>query len=306
MRPRSYMHLHDVAGIWLLLLALLPSAAVAAIPSGIETQTPQIGDHALRILSPNLLELFLVNTKQPEPAHVTPWDWVDAEQNFVAPNASSIKVIVNGQTNILSGIGFKRRPLYAPLLYWDLRIGNELYLRLNSSIPEGASVQVVNNGTLWPTNMAFTAIAESLRYNPAIHVNQEGYLPNYPKKAAVGYFLGSLGEMTIVTNKFFIANSQTGATVYQGTLTLRPDIGYQYTPTPYQSVYEADFTSFTTPGEYLVVVPGMGASLPFRIDEGVAMGFARTYALGMFHQRSGFAVNMPFTRFTHAADHIAM
>jgi hypothetical protein len=35
------------------------------------------------------------------------------------------------------------------------------------------------------------------------------------------------------------------------------------------------------------------------------MDFARTYALGLFHQRSGFNVAMPFTRFTHAADHIA-
>ncbi|HVV00696.1 MAG TPA: glycoside hydrolase family 9 protein, partial [Verrucomicrobiae bacterium] len=47
------------------------------------------------------------------------------------------------------------------------------------------------------------------------------------------------------------------------------------------------------------------ASLPFRIDEGIAMDFARTYALGLFHQRSGMAVELPFTRFTHAADHLA-
>jgi hypothetical protein len=268
-------------------LSLICFQALAAIPSASDIQTPAVGDHALRILSPNLLELFLVNTKQPDPGSVNMWDWVDAEQSFIQPNTSSVKVIINGQTNSVSGIGFKRRPLYAPLLYWDLRIGNQLYLRLNTSIPVGASVQVINNGTLWPTNMIFAATAGPLRYSPAIHVNQEGYVPSYPKKAAVGYYLGSLGEMTIPTNKFLIANAQTGSTVYQSTLTLRPDSGYQYTPTPYQSVYEADFSSFTTPGEYFLVVPGMGASFPFRIDDGIAMDFARTYALGMFHQRSG-------------------
>jgi Glycosyl hydrolase family 9/Cellulase N-terminal ig-like domain len=303
MRPWSLVLLHGMLGALFALVA--PLQATGAIPAAADIQTPQIGDHTLRILSPNLLELFLVNTKQPDPGRVTPWDWVDGQQNFVAPDTSSIRVIVNGQTDTVSSIGFKRRPLYAPLWYWDLRIGNEFYLRLNNSIPQGASVQVINNGTLWPTNMSFTAIANPLRFNPAIHVNQEGYLPNYPKKAAIGYFLGNLGEMPVPTNKFFIANAQSGATVYQGTLTLRQDIGYEYTPTPYQTVYEADFSSVTTPGEYLVVVPGMGASLPFRIDEGVAMAFARTYALGMFHQRSGFAVAMPFTRFTHAADHVA-
>jgi len=305
MRPRSFVPMYMQPGLSLLLVLLQHLCASAAIPSAADIQTPEIGDHALHLLSPNLLELFLVNTKQPDPGGVNLWDWVNGEQNFVSPDTSSVKVIINGQTNIVSSIGFKRRPLYAPLLYWDLRIGNQLYLRLNTSIAVGASVQVINNGTLWPTNVLFTATADPLRFNPAIHVNQEGYLPSYPKKAAIGYYLGNLGEMTIPTNKFFIANAQSGSTVYQGTLTVRPDVGYQYTPTPYQLVYEADFTSFTTPGEYLLVVPGMGASLPFRIDHGIAMDFARTYALGMFHQRSGYAVGMPFTRFTHAADHTA-
>jgi Glycosyl hydrolase family 9/Cellulase N-terminal ig-like domain len=278
--------------------------ASAAIPPPIEIQTPAVGDHTLHILSPNLLELFLVNTKQPDPVHVNNWDWIDAQGNFVAPDLSNIQVIVNGQPTAIASVGFKRRPLYAPLLAWDLRIGNQLYLQLSSSIPAGASVQVTNNGTLWPTNITFTAKADALRFNPAIHVNQEGYLPSYPKKASVGYYLGNLGEMTIPTNTFSIVNASSGATAFQGTLTLRADIGYMYTPTPYQQVYEADFSSLTTPGEYYLAVPGMGASLPFRIDAGIAMSFARTYAMGMFHQRGGFAVSMPFTRFTHAADHL--
>ena len=134
-------------------------------------------------------------------------------------------------------------------------------------------------------------------------MNQEGYLPAFPKKAIVGYYVGSLGELPIPTNTFLLVDAQSGATVFQGTLTQRSDVGYTYTPTPYQKVYQADFSSFTTPGEYRVVVPGMGASLPFRIDEGIGMDFARTYALGIFEQRSGFNVAMPFTRFTHAIDH---
>ena len=52
-------------------------------------------------------------------------------------------------------------------------------------------------------------------------------------------------------------------------------------------------------------MPGLGASLPFVIDEGVAMGFARTYALGLYHQRSGIAKGLPYTRFAHGADHTA-
>ena len=266
---------------------------------------PKPGDHSLHILSPTLLELVRVNTKQPNPATVDSWDWVTNQSAFAPPDMSSLRVVVNGQTNSATPVGFKRRPLYAPLAGWDVRIANHLYLQLNSPIADGQSVEVLNDGTLWPTNMAFTAVAAPLRYNPAIHVNQEGYLPAYPKKASVGYFLGSLGEMEIPTNSFSVVNAQSGVAVHQGTLTQRPDVGFTYTPTPHQSVYEADFSSFTTPGEYRLFVPGMGASLPFRIDEGVGMNFARTYALGLFHQRSGFNVDMPFTRFTHAADHTA-
>ncbi len=299
-----YKQLRSPVWLFALLAVIYLPSSFGLIPLAADIQTPAVGDYALRILSPNLLELSRVNTKQPDPARVDSWDWVNDQQSFAPPNMSSINVLVNGQASSVVGIGFKRRPVYAPLMMWDLRIGNELYLKLSSAIPDGASVQVVNNGTLWPTNMAFTAKADPLRYNPAIHVNQEGYLPAYPKKAAVGYFLGDLGEMVIPTSTFFVVNTQNGTTMYQGTLTLRQDIGYTYTPTPYQNVYEADFSSVTAPGEYRLVVPGMGSSLPFRIDDGVAMAFARTYALGLFHQRGGFAVGMPFTRFTHAADHL--
>jgi hypothetical protein len=279
--------------------------AIGSDPSISGLAIPSVGENSLQILSPTLLELYRVNTKQPDPAHVDSWDWVDADGNFIAPGISSLRVVINGQTNGVTSIGFKRRAAYAPLFYWDLRIANQLYLQLSNRIPDGAAVQVINNGTLWPTSMQFTAVADPLRYNPAIHVNQEGYLPAYPKKGIVGYSLGNMGEMAIPTNRFFIVEAQNGATVYQGTLTLRPDVGYTYTPTPYQNVYEADFGSFTTPGVYRLAVPGMGTSAPFRIDEGIAMDFARTYALGVFHQRSGFNVAMPFTRFTHAADHLA-
>src|ERR1700730_5129719 len=60
--------------------------ASAAVPLAADIQTPATGDHALHIVSPNLLELFLVNTKQPDPARVNIWDWVDNQQNFVAPD----------------------------------------------------------------------------------------------------------------------------------------------------------------------------------------------------------------------------
>jgi len=153
--------------------------------------------------------------------------------------------------------------------------------------------------------MLASATFDPRRFNPAIHVNQEGYAPSLPKKAMIGYYLGDMGEMPVPATAFSVIDVTTNAVVFQGALTARQDVGYQTTPLPYQNVFVADFSGLTIPGEYQLLVDGMGASLPFVINDGIAMGFARTYALGILGQRSGAAASLPFTRFTHAADHTA-
>ncbi|MEO5959837.1 MAG: glycoside hydrolase family 9 protein, partial [Opitutaceae bacterium] len=134
----------------------------------------------------------------------------------------------------------------------------------------------------------------------------EGYVPSFPKKAMVGYYLGNKGELDVAPSLGFkLVTASTGFTVYNGTLKPRADTGYTYSPTPYQKVLEADFSDFTAAGEYQLVVPGLGASLPFLIDEGVAMAFLRTYQAGLYHQRCGTDNALPYTRFIHDACHLA-
>jgi len=271
----------------------------------IDLALPQVGSNTLHILTPTILELKLINTNQPGQAQVTQWNFVDASGNFSAPSPSALTVTANGQTIAVTGVGFKRRPIYAPFEMYDLRIDNSLYLQLASPISDTQVVEVKNpNGSLWSSTMKFIATADPMRYSPAIHVNHEGYMPNYAKKAMVGYYLGNLGEMTVpFSSGFKIVDATTGVQVFQGTLNLRADVGF---PSPaYQMVYEADFTSFNTPGQYRLVVPGMGASLPFMIDSGIAMNFARAYELGLYHQRCGTNTAMPYTRFTHNPCHTA-
>src|SRR5581483_10707213 len=268
---------------------------------------PQPGENTLHILSPSLLELVLINTKQPDPAQVSQWNFVDSSGNLHAPSASQLSVTINGQPATIQSIGFKRRPLYAALNGYDLRIENSLYVQLTNTIADNATVVVKNtDGTLWSSSMQFTATANPFRFNPAIHVNQEGYVPSMPKKAMVGYYLGSMGEMYIPpTPGFALVDANSGKTVYQGVMTSRPDTGWTYSPTPYQKVLMADFSSFTNAGEYQLVIPGHGASLPFLINDGIAMSFARAYALGLYEQRCGTNNAMPYTRFTHDACHTA-
>jgi hypothetical protein len=280
-------------------------AAFAIITNDANLHIPLPGENELRILSPNMLELRLITTKTLA-AGVGQWNFVSEQGQPQLPDVSQFTVLVNSNPVPVTATGFKRRPLYAPLASYDLRIDNYLYLQLAMPLTNGETIQVINtNGSLWSPTMKFCATMNPLRYSPAVHVNQTGYVPSLLKEAMVGYYLGTLGEMSVTATNFLIVDAHTGSQVYQGPLTPRPDIGYNYTPVPYQNVLEADFSSFTNAGEYKLVVPGLGASFPFFIDDGIAAAFARAYELGLYEQRCGTSNSLPFTRFVHDACHTA-
>jgi len=58
-------------------------------------------------------------------------------------------------------------------------------------------------------------------------------------------------------------------------------------------------------------VPGLGVSFPFALNNSSPLKWARTYALGLYHQRCGVGANnlqvndMPYTRFVHGNCHFA-
>jgi hypothetical protein len=263
-----------------------------------------VGEHELRVLSPSLLELGIVKTQAPDLEGRNALDWATYQRQGAGPAEFEVTT-GEGAVVPVEAVGFKRRVLYAPLQKRDLRIQNSLYLRLGVPLQEGQRVEVKNpSGKLWNADIGFVAQMDAARWSPAIHVNQVGYGPRLPKKAMVGYYLGSLAEMEVATaHGFALVKADSQEEVYQGSLVLRTEKGFNF-PT-YQRVWEADFSPWQTPGTYRLRVPGLGSSLPFRIDEGVLGVFTRTYALGLYHQRCGQANEEPFTRFTHGADHIA-
>ena len=284
-------------------MANSPGAVAATKPAVLQAENtlamPAVGWQQLRVLSPSLLELTLISTKPSIQAPAAEWNFIGENFKLQLPPTSDFSVTVNGQPVAVAGIGFKRRPLYAPLKHRDLRIGNYLYVQLAGPVAENAAIVVKV-----PGGRSFAGSADPLRFNPAIHVNQTGYGVNLPKKATLGYYLGSLGELPVAADAgFTVIEADSGREVFRGKLTPRPDHGYNYPVAPYQKVFEADFTGFNTPGDYRVAVQGMGASYPFTLSDGLAATFARTYALGIYHQRCGGALELPFTRFTHDPCH---
>jgi Glycosyl hydrolase family 9/Cellulase N-terminal ig-like domain len=249
--------------------------------------------------------LTVISSIPSEPAWTKAWDFVDATGHLKLPPREDLAVRVGGHRDRVCRVGFRRRVIYAPLRGGALRIGNHLYLELAKPVPEREPVAVTNpGGNFWPASVRFLAAADPLRYSPVIHVNQVGYLPRWPKQAMVGAYLGSLGELDVPPGPGFdLVEAATGREVYHGVLTRRSDVGFPYPA--YQEVLQADFSRFQRPGQYRLAVPGLGASDPFFIDDGVAAALARAYALGLYHQRCGTDDGLPFTRFTHGPCHTA-
>jgi len=294
------------------LLATRAAGALTPLSDDQPLRLPEAGSYQLRVLAPTLLELTLITTKPPDPAPVSQWNFVTATDQLRLPQAAEFTVSAGTQSLAVEKVGFKRRVLYAPFKHRDLRIGNYLYLQLATPAPENQTVEVKSK--LWPATQRFVATNSSIRWSPVLHVNQTGYLPSLPKQAMVGYYLGSLGEMALdrtlasqttspPSGLTFALLNRSNQEVFHGLLQPRHDRGF---PFPcYQHVLEADFSPFKTPGEYRLLVPGLGTSFPFTIDDSVAGAFARAYALGIYHQRCGAANRLPFTRFTHGPCHTA-
>ncbi len=270
----------------------LDSPGVSLMPEEDSPAIPSAGTCRLRALTPQILELT----------------WISSEKNSGADpqKFKNFEVQVNGSPAQVNKTGFKRRALYAPLKKQDARIGNYFYLELASALPQDAQVEVRNaSQNLWPAETVFKAGLDPWRFSPAIHVNQVGYVPAFPKKVFVGYYLGDLGELKIPEGKRFMLVNEDHKVVFKGQLEKRQDVGQSTTVKPYQNVLEADFSKFQEEGRYYLKVPGLGVSLPFYIHEGAAAAFARGYALGLYHQRCGTANELPFSRFTHQACHKA-
>jgi hypothetical protein len=294
-----------------LLLLAFPLRLASAAPDAIAAEAfrlPEVGEHALRILSPRVLELTLVTSRDPGSPGASKWEIAENGSHIEGGLPGDYLVLVDSDPRAVKAVGARRRVLYAASEHRDLRVDNHRFLVLAEpfDLSKEVTIEVRNpSGQLWAAEEKFIATTSPLRLSPAIHVNEVGYTPALPKKAMVGYYLGNLGELLIPSEEFQLVENETGKTVFTGKLSSRKDVGFLYEPTPYQNVREADFSTFDRPGKYRVVVPGLGASLPFRIDDGSLMAFVRTYALGLYHQRCGTDNALPFTRFVHEACHTA-
>jgi endoglucanase len=192
-----------------------------------------------------------------------------------------------------------------------------LYLQLPSPMVRGKTYTVdtgglASNGRKW--DLRFD---EATVRSEAVHVNLLGYVPTATQKFAYVYhWMGDRGGLDLrdyAGRPFRLIDQATGRAAFTGKLVFRSPSSQQETFHKSDSppdgnflradVYECDFSAFTRPGQYRVAVDGIGASFPFRLDADVYRAAFRTVARGLYHNRSGIALEAPFTEFTRPAPH---
>ena len=146
--------------------------------------------------------------------------------------------------------------------------------------------------------------------SPLFKVNQVGYLPDAPKYAYLGGWLGpELGawKPREPMRGWQLVDAATGRTVKESG---RPpllrvpdrttDSGVPFTG---EETYEMDFSDVAEEGEYFVRVPGVGRSAAFRICRGAAEDAFRVHMGGLYQKRCGIAKEEPYTHWTAGACH---
>ncbi|MBW6535320.1 MAG: glycoside hydrolase family 9 protein [Mariniphaga sp.] len=191
-----------------------------------------------------------------------------------------------------------------------------LYIHLPEPLEAGKTYtistgDVAGNGSEW--ELDFTL--EKNR-TEAIHVNLIGYDPWAPQKFGYVYhWAGSGGGVDFSAyagNAFHLIDVNSLEKVFSGTLNFRKSKNnietLQPNDTPEKNflgadVYECDFSTFNTPGEYYLAVEGIGRSFSFKIERDIYRHSFYNSVRGLYHNRSGISLEEPYTEFTRPAPH---
>ena len=170
-----------------------------------------------------------------------------------------------------------------------------IYLELPSPMQRGKSYRVemdeqLNSGE----KLKIFNYNEFTTESPAIKISNIGYEAGANQKTADVYlWMGDGGERDFsrFTGKpWHLYDVNAERIVHSGKLKFRmknkqePQVEKDFTGA---DVWECDFSGFTQPGDYSLVVEGIGSSFPFIISENRFDEAFKTAMQGMFYQRMG-------------------
>ena len=189
----------------------------------------------------------------------------------------------------------------------NLTFKHIVYLSLPHALTPGKTY------TITLTNINVQKPSVTLVFNPAkvqsesVHVSQIGFRPDDPKKQAfLSVWAGGAYQFPAGL-KFHLEDAASGKSVFAGTAGAawaadQPEKMYAERNHSGTDVSALDFSAFTVPGRYKIVVDGVGCSYPFEIGTDTWKHAFQTQMKGFFNQRSGVALGPPFTPFVRPAD----
>lgn len=144
----------------------------------------------------------------------------------------------------------------------------------------------VTPGKFWINDLKLTSPGKEKDY-PAIKVNQVGYTENAEKYALVSGFDGVL--QAVPGTAFQLRKASDASIVYEGALALVTDFDPIISG---ERVFNADFTSFDTPGAYYITVSaeGIDPSPEFQIGNDIYQSLIVDSARYYYYQRANIAL----------------
>jgi hypothetical protein len=198
--------------------------------------------------------------------------------------------------------------------------GQRHTLRLVNGVGNNDIVSVVvNTADAVPGRFVWAPVSPPITLAPGTYylLSDETHLGDYWCNYGSQLYTGGAGQIDfsgVSSSTIRLVDATTGAVIPGVSPTVVPATdshsGIADTPSvQYQGLLQIDLNGFSQPGEYRLQVDGLGSSFPFQIGDEVTLKLARTYALGLYHQRCGSGANgkkvndLPFTRFIHGDCH---
>ena len=183
-------------------------------------------------------------------------------------------------------------------------VAHYLFLKLERPLADGEELRI----TL-PAGEEVEFTYRKDQPSPLFRINQVGYMPDAPKYAYAGAWLGTAGALPLHKDfsdtKFEVIDAATGRVAFIGDLRTRPNDPRTTSGTPFtgEEVLELDFTPLKKPGRYYLFVKKLGRSWEFRIDDDTMAEAFYIHARGLYHQRCGIAKEKPYTDWVMPACH---
>ncbi len=179
---------------------------------------------------------------------------------------------------------------------FNYKLDHWIFLKLPHSMKQGATYTLkISLDT--ETDVTEKQITFDINNNmsEAIHVNINGYTPESPVKSADLYlWMGDGGQRDyskFEENKVWLYNVNTGerhragkVTFWKSDDTEAEAEGRNMTGS---DVWNADFSSFSKPGKYRLVIEDVGCSMDFKIKENVYFEPYKTSVRGYYYMRVG-------------------